>query len=121
MLGHTVVFDLFDCNPLLLNDLIITERVVKLLAKLVNAKILDISSHQFYPQGISCIAQITASHISIHTWPETKFVAIDVFSCKSRIRVEIIEDALIDVFHPKQITHTEILRGSQLTSIYFNE
>lgn len=41
-------------------------------------------AHKFHPWGVSAILIIAESHISIHTWPEEGFAAVDVLSCKSK-------------------------------------
>ena len=43
--------------------------------------LLDISSHKFEPQGVTIVALLSESHISIHTWPERGSAALDVFTC----------------------------------------
>ena len=43
--------------------------------------LLDISAHKFQPQGVTIVALLSESHISIHTWPENGSAALDVFTC----------------------------------------
>lgn len=62
----------------------IIKKVLKETVKACGATLLEIKIHVFSPQGcsgISGIALISESHISIHTWPEHKYAAVDVFTC----------------------------------------
>ena len=61
------------------------EAAVRDLAASIGATVLNVSTHRFAPQGLSCIAQISASHIALHTWPENRFASVDVFSCTRRV------------------------------------
>lgn len=45
------------------------------------ATLLHIHLHHFHPNGVSGVAVLAESHISIHTWPERDFAAIDIFMC----------------------------------------
>tara|TARA_Y100000385_G_C13012001_1_gene602109 strand:+ start:670 stop:1005 length:336 start_codon:yes stop_codon:yes gene_type:complete len=80
-LGKHCFAELYGCPYELLND----EKF--LLAKIVDAinktelTLLDISAHKFQPQGVTIVALLSESHISIHTWPETGSAALDVFTC----------------------------------------
>lgn len=54
-------------------------------ATAANATVLDVRLHRFGPeQGVTGVALLAESHISIHTWPETGVAAIDVFVCGAR-------------------------------------
>ena len=43
--------------------------------------LLALNSHKFDPQGVTCVAMLAESHISIHTWPENGMAVCDVFTC----------------------------------------
>ena len=43
--------------------------------------LLNLAVHKFDPQGVTCIAMLSESHISIHTWPEKGEAAVDIFTC----------------------------------------
>jgi S-adenosylmethionine decarboxylase len=45
------------------------------------ATLLNLISHKFHPQGVTALALLAESHISIHTWPENGYAAVDVFTC----------------------------------------
>jgi S-adenosylmethionine decarboxylase len=50
-------------------------------AKQANAEILKVAFHRFQPQGVSGVVVIAESHLSIHTWPETGYAAVDFYTC----------------------------------------
>jgi S-adenosylmethionine decarboxylase len=43
--------------------------------------LLNLAVHKFDPQGVTCVAMLAESHISIHTWPEKGMAVCDVFTC----------------------------------------
>ncbi|MGB9707002.1 MAG: adenosylmethionine decarboxylase [Microgenomates group bacterium] len=78
-LGRHVVFDFWGCVNL--NSPTIIRKALKEAARACKATLLGIKIHTFFPQGVSGIALLAESHISIHTWPEHKYAAVDVFVC----------------------------------------
>jgi S-adenosylmethionine decarboxylase len=90
------------------------EKVKKALIESVNAcgaTLLEIKLHRFSPnQGISGIAIIKESHISIHTWPEFGYVAIDIFVCGEVNPYKAIP-VLKKIFKPKKMQLLELKRG----------
>ena len=57
------------------------EKVIYKIAKAAKVEILNVSSHKFEPHGVTAIALLAESHISIHTWPEKGTAVCDVFTC----------------------------------------
>jgi len=90
------------------------EKVKKALIKSVNAcgaTLLEIKLHRFSPnQGISGIAIIKESHLSIHTWPEFGYAAIDIFVCGEVNPYKAIP-VLKKIFKPKKMQLLELKRG----------
>ena len=75
------------------------------------ATLLHIHLHHFTPNGgISGVAVLAESHISIHTWPECGYAALDVFMCGNSAPHETIE-VLRSAFSPERIAVEELLRG----------
>ena len=76
-----ILFTLTDCNSDLLDDEGFIRDVVFAAARICKSTLLALNSHKFDPQGITCVAMLAESHISIHTWPENRMAVCDVFTC----------------------------------------
>lgn len=77
----------------------------------IKATLLKIDLHKFSPGGgISGVAIIQESHLSIHTWPEYKYAALDIFVCGSVDPYKAIP-VIKKGFRPKNIQVTEVKRG----------
>jgi S-adenosylmethionine decarboxylase len=73
--------------------------------------LLNVDLHHFSPNGgISGVAVLAESHISIHTWPEISYAAVDVFMCGNAQPHKAIE-VLKGVFLPGMVTLAEHKRG----------
>jgi S-adenosylmethionine decarboxylase len=77
------------------------------------ATLLHIHLHRFPSSGgISGVAILAESHITIHTWPERGYIALDVFMC-GRVDAQETIPVLQRGFRPMQTTITEVHRGLQ--------
>jgi S-adenosylmethionine decarboxylase len=74
------------------------------------------SFYQFSPQGISGVVIIAESHISIHTWPEYSFAAVDVFTCGEVIEPIKAVKPLAERLKAKSTSYIELKRGVLLES-----
>ena len=72
---------------------------------------LGIKIHKFSPQGITGFILLAESHISIHTWPERNYVAIDIFSCGQKGEPHKGLAYLQEEFQPERCIVKEIKRG----------
>jgi len=72
---------------------------------------LEVRTHKFLPQGLTGFILLAESHISIHTWPESDYTAIDIFSCGQKGKPYRGLEYLKKVFHPKKVRIKEIKRG----------
>ncbi len=76
-----ILFNLKGCPFDLLDDESYIREVLVNATQLTGSTLLNISSHKFSPCGVTAIALLAESHISIHTWPEKNMAACDVFTC----------------------------------------
>lgn len=76
-----------------------------------NLRLLKVLIHQFEPFGISGVAMIAESHITIHTWPEYSFIAVDIYSSKKDADIDKVAQAMKAAFSPRQVNQVEIQRG----------
>ena len=65
-------------------------------AKLAEAKVLNLISNKFEPYGVTAIALLAESHMSIHTWPESNYAAVDIFTCGTNMKPELASQYLIE-------------------------
>jgi S-adenosylmethionine decarboxylase len=110
-LGTHLLVELRDCNPEILKDLTRVKDTMVAAAKEAKATIVDISFHEFNPFGISGMVVIAESHLSIHTWPEYAYAAVDIFTCGDIIKPEVAAAFLIEQFESKNPSIVELKRG----------
>jgi S-adenosylmethionine decarboxylase len=79
------------------------------------ATLLHIHTHKFSPQGVSGVAVLAESHISVHTWPEIGYGAFDVFMCGDAQPWNAVE-VLRRTFDAGEVKVTELLRGDGLVA-----
>ncbi len=80
-MAKELLIDFYDCNVLILNDINKLKLITKKIVEGINSKIVEETWHCFSPVGVTYVAVIAKSHVAIHTWPEKKVAAIDIFSC----------------------------------------
>ena len=107
--GTHLIIDLFDAEGL--SDLSLMEQTLHKCVVASGATLLHTHLHHFTPNdGISGVAVLAESHISVHTWPEAGYAAFDVFMCGDAVP-EACVDVLRDAFEPGRVSVSEILRG----------
>ena len=110
-LGKHFLVDLRDCDAGVLADLELVRDALIQAAKEAAATIVDVSFHEFSPFGISGMVVIAESHLSIHTWPEYSYAAVDIFTCGDLIDPERAAFFLIKRFGSKNPSVVEMKRG----------
>jgi len=81
MVGKHCILELYNCDPSKLDDEAFLRTAITTAAKRAGATLLNLITHRFEPQGVTGLALLAESHISIHTWPESGYAAVDVFTC----------------------------------------
>lgn len=81
--GKHVYGELYGCDPQLLSDPEYLIETVKNAVKVGGFTLLDVKAWKISP-GVSVVAIILESHVSIHTWPEYEFATVDVYTCGSK-------------------------------------
>ena len=81
MVGKHCILELYECDPSRLDDEAFLRTSITTAAKSAGATLLNLITHHFEPQGVTGLALLAESHISIHTWPESGYAAVDVFTC----------------------------------------
>lgn len=87
------------------------EAAIRRCVDAAGATLLHLHLHRFSPLGVSGVAVLAESHISVHTWPENGYAAFDVFMCGDA-RPEACVPVLRDAFSAERVEVTEVLRGT---------
>ena len=110
-LGKHVLIVAYWCDGSVLDDLERLKHHMLESARLIGATIIDNRFHRFSPQGVSGVVVIAESHLALHTWPEHRYAAIDLFTCGSTLDVEPGIDYLKAVLGARTMVVTEVPRG----------
>lgn len=117
-LGKHITVDMFDVEMETLTNvnsnmdqLDLWDQFIKDTFTEANITLLNTSWHNFDKRGAFTVLYLLAeSHLSIHTWPEHKYIALDVFTCGSS-NTELVVDKVIQYFQPKRIEKNILNRG----------
>ncbi len=108
--GSHLLVDLYDCDASLITTVAYVEQVMNDAALAAGATIVGSKFHQFTPQGVSGALVLAESHLTIHTWPEHGYCAIDIFTCGAMNNYAAFE-VLKKGFAAKTAKLTDIQRG----------
>ncbi len=110
-LGRQLLLELKDCDRKALNNIDFLRSVLLAAAEKAGATVLGESFHKFSPQGVSGVVTIAESHMSIHTWPEYGYAAVDIFTCGTTVQPEKAAEVLFERLDSKNHSTMEIARG----------
>jgi len=80
-IGRHLIAEYYNCDSDAINNVEYVKSHMCEVAEKIGATVLSEKFHQFEPQGVSGTVVIAESHLSIHTWPEKGYVAVDIFTC----------------------------------------
>lgn len=80
-LGRHILVEFTGCNAEALNDVVLIEKAMVEGAQIAGATVINSTFHHFSPWGVSGVVVIQESHLAIHTWPEYRYAAVDLFTC----------------------------------------
>ena len=80
-LGRHILLELYQCPAHLLERPQQSEQFLLAAAEQMKATVVSAHFHAFSPYGVSGVVIIQESHLTIHTWPEHQYAAIDIFTC----------------------------------------
>lgn len=84
-LGIHLLIELWSCNTHKIDNLDYLEKVMSQAAEVAGATVLRTAFQDFNPQGVSGVVVIAESHLTIHTWPEYGYAAVDIFTCGTTV------------------------------------
>jgi len=85
-LGQHLILELYGCSAASLSSVAKVQETMLKAAHAADATIIDSIFHHFKPYGVSGVVVIAESHFAIHTWPEHKYAAVDLFTCGAKTR-----------------------------------
>ena len=109
------LLELYRCDYEKLNDESFLRCTLNKAAKLANATVLNLISNKFEPQGVTAIALLAESHLSIHTWPEVNYSAVDIFTCGQNMQPDLSCKFLIEALMAEEHLLRVINRNPPLT------
>ena len=110
--GILLVVDLYDAPPEILNDAPFIEGIAREVAGRIGAQILETSCHMLKPQGVIVVLTLSQSHLSIHTWPEAGYAAVDLFFCGREFHEELsLAEMLCERLRAVRFEEKVLLRG----------
>ena len=110
-LGRHVLAEFTNCDCTRLNNIEEIEKHLTESARQSGATIVKSVFHRYNPHGISGVIVIAESHISIHTWPEYGYAAVDFFTCGESVDPMRACDYLQGALGAEKAHLTEIARG----------
>ncbi len=112
MLGRHILVEYYNCNSDILKDHKKIEELLNEAAVLSGATVVTSTFHHFNPWGVSGAVIISESHLTIHTWPEFGYAAVDLFTCGDKVNPWIGFDFLEKNLDAEKSESYELSRGN---------
>ncbi len=109
--GTHLIAELAGCDREALNNEEFLREKLREAAQVAGATVLSVHSHKFTPAGVTAFALLAESHISIHTWPELGYAALDAFTCGQSMRTELAIESVAHALGSKNTKVTIVRRG----------
>jgi S-adenosylmethionine decarboxylase len=96
-LGRHLLADAWGAPSGVLDDVERVRKAAEAGAKAAGATLVNVTVHQFSPQGVTAVATLAESHLALHTWPEYGFFGLDIFLCgegEAEAAVEVVREML---------------------------
>jgi S-adenosylmethionine decarboxylase len=108
--GRHLLVEYWGCDRRALDDLGAVEALMKRGAVAAGATIVTSTFHRFSPQGVSGVVVIEESHLSIHTWPERGYAAVDFYTC-GNCKPQKAHEVLAQGLKPQRVDRMVVQRG----------
>lgn len=110
-LGRHILVEYYNCDEEILKDHNVIENMMIAAAEKANATVVQSVFHLFNPWGVSGAVVIQESHLTIHTWPEFGYAAVDLFTCGDSVNPWVAFDYLNDELKAERSESMEVTRG----------
>ncbi|GIP01505.1 adenosylmethionine decarboxylase [Paenibacillus sp. FSL W8-0187] len=109
--GRHVAVDTWGVDFELLNSAEFLQAQMVEAAEACGATVMSVQSKQFEPQGATVLVLLSESHLSIHTYPERGFAAIDCYTCGETVDPQLAIDYLVSALKPEKCYAKKLVRG----------
>ncbi|MBE7119527.1 adenosylmethionine decarboxylase [Bacillus cereus] len=109
--GKHIIVDLWGVDFSLLDDIHFLERHLFVAADHSGAHVLNASTKKFHHHGVTVLVLLSESHLSIHTYPEKNFAAIDCYTCGTTVEPQMAIDYIVNILKPEQMHIKKLIRG----------
>ena len=110
-LGRHIVCEFSGCDPMLLSDVDGIHSMMIDAAKAARATVMESAFYRFQPQGVSGTVILAESHLSIHTWPEKGYAAMDFYTCGEHTDPWAACEHAAKMLKARSMRTTEVKRG----------
>lgn len=118
VLGKHLLLELYECDRDFLDRKDAIQQALVTAAREAGATVIEAVLHRFSPHGISGVVVISESHLTVHTWPEYGYAALDVFTCGDKEILNNIKERLMHAFSAKRSSSKLINRGIGATPVH---
>ncbi|MEM5793676.1 MAG: adenosylmethionine decarboxylase [Candidatus Aenigmatarchaeota archaeon] len=105
-----LLIDAYNCSGNLNNSRLLLSILIK-SAKKVGAKVVNWLVHNYKPFGVSVVVLLAESHVSVYTWPEYKYAAIEIFLCNEKMNPELVWKNIKKYIRPKKYFIKKVYRS----------
>lgn len=109
--GRHVAVDTWGVDFDMLNNAEVLQAHMVDAAESCGATVMSVQAKQFEPQGATVLVLLSESHLSIHTYPERGFAAIDCYTCGETVDPQLAIDYLVSVLKPEKTYAKKLVRG----------
>ncbi len=110
-IGEHYIVEASGCDPEIIGNVERVQHILTKSAEKANVQVWAVSFHRFPPNGVSGVIVISESHLSIHTWPEHKYAALDIYTCGEHSKPEDAVNYILEEFKATSVHISEITRG----------
>ena len=108
--GVHFIVEASGCGEVI-TDVVRLQDILVEAAKQANAQVWSVSFNRFPPNGVSGVVVISESHLSVHTWPEVNYMALDIYTCGVNSKPFKAVEYVLETVEAKRSHITEITRG----------
>ena len=111
ILGQHLIVEYTGCRSDILDNSELLEKSLTEAVHRAGATIVNCTFHRYNPQGVSGVVVIAESHMSIHTWPEYGYAAVDFFTCGDECDPRKAHEYMMQALESKAADVREMKRG----------